>query len=107
MKTIDLKFKILRPWVVLESGDVINNQTIMHLCEKQSENVKNGGKLLHIEDALNGGPLNWPKHICSIESIGDLYDKKYLEINSDIQEQSSDSFTGDSSMIDSSQEEDS
>ena len=76
----------------------------MHLCEKQSENVKNGRKLAEMPGTANhrNCDICWPKSHCSIESIGDLFDKSYQGLYQGIAEVS-DSFTGDSSLVSSSE----
>jgi hypothetical protein len=40
----EFKFKILRPWLVLGPGDVVNAESVMNRCEARAENIKNGEK---------------------------------------------------------------
>jgi len=41
-KTHEFRFKILRPWLVLGPGDVVNSEVIMNRCESRAESTKNG-----------------------------------------------------------------
>ena len=72
-KTHEFKFKILRPWLVLGPGDVVNAEAIMNRCEARAESVKNGEKQADLDKQQNDSQL---KQLCSIESLGNLYHKR-------------------------------
>ena len=39
-KEHEFRFKCLRPWLVLQPGDVFGSRSIMNLCVKQSQNTR-------------------------------------------------------------------
>jgi hypothetical protein len=72
-RTHEFKFKILRPWLVLGPGDVINSEVIMNRCESRAESTKNGERQVDIDRKENEF---YQKQLCCLDGLGNLFHKR-------------------------------